>query len=101
MSREDSVTKITHEIDMDDEGSETDPGKIPVLRAIRLKCLDCSADARKEVELCPVANCPLHPFRFGKNPFRRKRNIDPEKQREILEKAWAAKMKKKTAREAA
>lgn len=38
------------------------------LRAIRLKCLDCSGDSRKEVELCPVSRCSLWPYRFGKIP---------------------------------
>lgn len=38
------------------------------LRAIRSKCLDCSCGRAKEVELCPVTNCGLWPFRFGKRP---------------------------------
>lgn len=40
------------------------------MRAIRLKCMDCSGQLRKEVEFCPVKHCPLYPYRFGKNPFR-------------------------------
>lgn len=38
------------------------------LKAIRLKCLDCSADSAKEVQLCPIEDCPLWPYRFGKRP---------------------------------
>lgn len=38
------------------------------LRTIRLKCMDCSGDCRKEVELCPVSRCSLWPYRFGKIP---------------------------------
>jgi len=38
------------------------------LPAIRLKCLDCMCDSTKEVELCPVKECSLWPFRFGKRP---------------------------------
>ena len=38
------------------------------VRAIRKKCLDCSANERKEVELCPIRHCPLFPFRFGMMP---------------------------------
>lgn len=41
------------------------------LKAIRAKCLDCVYNAQ-EVKLCVSVNCALHPFRFGKNPFRAK-----------------------------
>ena len=42
------------------------------LKAIRLKCLDCS-ETRKDVTECPcngVASplCNLYPYRFGKRP---------------------------------
>lgn len=50
--------------------------RITSLKAIRLKCLDCSNGSSNEVKLCPVADCPLHEFRLGKNPYtRRKGNI--------------------------
>lgn len=42
--------------------------KMTPLEAIRAKCLDCVYDAG-EVKLCPCTSCPLHAFRFGKNPF--------------------------------
>lgn len=38
------------------------------VKAIRKKCLDCSGDSRKEVRGCVISDCPLHPFRMGKNP---------------------------------
>ena len=38
------------------------------LAAIRLKCLDCTCDSHKEVELCPIKDCTLWPFRFGVRP---------------------------------
>lgn len=38
------------------------------MKAIRAKCLDCCCGQYKEVELCPCSDCPLYPFRFGKNP---------------------------------
>ena len=41
------------------------------LKSIRLKCLDCSGGLRKEVKLCPIKDCPLYPFRMGKNPNRK------------------------------
>ena len=38
------------------------------LKAIRLKCLDCSCNSIKEVKLCVIPDCALYPYRFGKNP---------------------------------
>ena len=38
------------------------------IKAIRVKCLDCCCGSAKEVELCPIPNCSLYPYRFGKNP---------------------------------
>lgn len=37
------------------------------MKAIRAKCLDCCENSR-EVKLCPVEDCPLYMYRFGKNP---------------------------------
>lgn len=42
--------------------------KISPMKAIRLKCLDCSCGSSNEVKLCTVTRCPLYPFREGKNP---------------------------------
>ena len=38
------------------------------VKAIRKHCLEC-AGSSKEVTLCPIQECPLYPFRYGKNPF--------------------------------
>lgn len=40
--------------------------------AIRAKCVECSGGSLKEVQLCPVTECALHPFRMGLNPFNKK-----------------------------
>lgn len=53
------------------------------MRAIRLKCYDCSAYQSNEVRECPVTNCPLYPFRLGKNPFRRK--LTEDEKRELID----------------
>lgn len=37
-------------------------------KAIRAKCLECCCGNVHEVRLCPCSDCPLYPFRFGKNP---------------------------------
>ena len=47
--------------------------KVTPLKAIRLKCLDCSNNSSGEVKFCPIEDCPLYAFRFGKNPYRKKR----------------------------
>lgn len=41
------------------------------LKAIRAKCVDCSGGHFKEVRGCPVEDCALWLFRFGKNPARK------------------------------
>jgi len=66
---------------------------MPVLSAIRAKCLDCSSDAPSEVRRCTVVGCPLWPFRMGTNPFRAEREMSEEQRAaaaERLAKARAA-----------
>lgn len=41
------------------------------MRAIRAKCLNCCAGSVREIRLCPVTGCPLHPYRMGHNPARK------------------------------
>lgn len=52
-------------------------------KAIRLKCLDCSSGSAKEVATCVCSDCPLYPFRFGKNPMRAKRVLSDD-QRKVM-----------------
>ena len=44
------------------------------VKAIRLKCIDCSGGVLNEVKNCVVKNCPLYLFRLGKNPNYTKQN---------------------------
>lgn len=46
--------------------------KTELLRVIRTKCMDCCCGSYNEVILCTAENCPLHPFRQGKDPYKRK-----------------------------
>ena len=48
------------------------------IKAIRAKCIDCCGFQTKEVRLCTAVNCPLHPFRMGKNPYRKVREMSDE-----------------------
>ena len=58
--------------------------KIPSpLKAIRLKCMECSNYSAYEVKHCPIQDCNLYAFRLGKNPNIKKRMLTPE-QRETL-----------------
>lgn len=40
------------------------------LKAIRAKCLECSGGKPSVVRNCDSVSCPLHSFRFAKNPAR-------------------------------
>ena len=60
------------------------------MKAIRLKCLDCCCRSAHEVNLCNLEKCPLHPYRFGKNPYRKKIEYT-EEQREMLKQRFLKK----------
>ena len=67
--------------------------KNPV-KAIRAFCLECCGGSSAEVRECTSSNCPLKPFRLGKNPYRSKREMTEEQKaaaRERLQKAREAK----------
>lgn len=53
------------------------------VKAIRAKCLDCCCGNAAEVNLCSCKDCSLYPFRFGKNPYRKTRELS-EAQRAAL-----------------
>ena len=53
------------------------------VKAIREKCLDCCCGSYLEVEKCTAERCPIFPFRFGKNPFRQKREMTEEQRNAI------------------
>ena len=74
------IDTIKTEEEFDREVSEN----TNVLRAIKLKCLDCSTYNINEIKECSVKNCPLYPFRLGKNPFR-KREISEEERTKLSE----------------
>jgi hypothetical protein len=49
------------------------------LKAIRAYCLHCMGMSRDAVAECWTVTCPVHPFRFGRNPNHRRRLSDEEK----------------------
>ena len=62
------------------------------IKAIRAKCLDCCCNNSSEVRLCPASDCPLHPFRFGKNPYRTKREMTDEQRAAAAERLKRARV---------
>lgn len=63
------------------ENTEMEGEKITSpIKAIKEKCLDCCCDQREEVKLCPAKDCPLWPFRLGKNPYRTRNMTDEQKE---------------------
>ena len=66
------------------------------MKAIRAKCLDCCIGQREEVKLCPAKDCPLYPFRLGKNPNRKARNFTEEQRKAAAERLKKAREAKKS-----
>lgn len=63
------------------------------IKAIRAKCLDCCCWSYKEVDLCPATQCPLHPFRFGKNPYRKEMGEEQKEKARVRMTEYQAKKK--------
>jgi len=62
--------------------------KITPLKAIRAKCLDCSAGQPSEVRKCSMEDCSLFFYRFGRNPeLQGKRKGNSEALRKYREEA--------------
>ena len=55
-----------------------------LMKAVRAKCLDCCGGNKSVIPVCGIPNCPLYPFRLGKNPFR-KREISEEERTKLSE----------------
>lgn len=69
------------------------------LKAIREKCIDCCAGQVGEVRLCTAEDCPLWPFRFGKNPFSGRREMTDEEKEAASERLKKAREAKKMMKE--
>lgn len=73
---EEDMDELFDEYNEDEVDSDKEEIKSP-LKAIRAFCIDCMGGQVREVKLCPSQICPLHAFRMGKNPYR-KRELSPE-----------------------
>lgn len=77
----------------DVEEIQKDKPKNP-LSAIRSMCLTCMEGSYKRVDECGTKNCPIHHFRFGKNPFRKGRELSPERKAQLAENLKKARAKR-------
>tara|TARA_Y100000310_G_scaffold339951_2_gene434234 strand:+ start:824 stop:1057 length:234 start_codon:yes stop_codon:yes gene_type:complete len=57
---------------------------ITPIKAIRHYYIECSGGSMKEVELCPIKRCELFAYRFGKNPFTKKRALSPTHKAKVM-----------------
>ena len=77
----------------DVEEIQKDKPKNP-LSAIRANCLICMEGSHKRVTECGTKDCPCHHFRFGKNPFRKGRELSPERKAQLAENLKKARAKR-------
>jgi len=56
------------------------------IKAMRKKCIDCTAGSHKEIRLCTIVECAIYPYRFGRRPNKatldtikgfREENVEP------------------------
>lgn len=64
---------------LDDNDHLEGHSKKPLLKVIREKCMDCCVGQPSEVRLCHLTECPLWPYRMGKNPFHGRTMTDEQK----------------------
>ena len=62
------------------------------VKAIRAYCIDCS-QSTSEVAKCVIPDCPLFPFRMGKNPFRTHRTLSEDQRAALRERLTVARSK--------
>lgn len=57
---------------------------MPVLKAIRAKCLQCCCGSHGVVRHCIVTTCPLWTSRMGSKPWRSKKVLSPEQRKRLI-----------------
>ena len=64
------------------------------LKAIRANCLQCVGGSAYEVRTCTAKNYYLFPFRFGKNPYTKKREMTEEQRAEAADRLRKARARR-------
>ena len=80
--------------------NDSEKATLTPIKAIRAKCLDCSAGLKSEVKHCPMHACPLYPFRMGHNPRIGRRELSDEQREALRERMKAGREKRKEAKNA-
>jgi len=60
----------------------------PSVKIVRRSCLECMGGSRKLVKNCGESDCPVHPFRMGRNPnYTQNRNREQGDDKNLFESA--------------
>ena len=57
-----------HPLERKTNGAEFHQKAGTALKAMRLRCVDCSGGSQVAANACAASDCDLHPFRKGRNP---------------------------------
>jgi len=66
-----------------------------ILASVRIYCLACCGGSGAEVVACPSAECPLYPYRTGRNTLRAVREMTEEQRTAAAERLAAARVARK------
>ncbi|MGB4405572.1 MAG: hypothetical protein WBI82_01770 [Sphaerochaeta sp.] len=77
------MNKKLPDLDIQEQSQARTSKKTSPIKVIRNHCLTCCCGSTKEVKLCPAIECDLHPYRFGKNPFRKPRVLTETQRQEM------------------
>ena len=84
---------VKHRVQVNE--TETEERDLTPTKAIRLKCLECSAWAASEVKDCNIRDCALYPFRLGKTG--NTLNLSDEQRQSLRDRLAKARAKRKQA----
>lgn len=59
--------------------------KVTPMKAIRLKCLQCTCGQFQEVRECTIKDCALYPYRMGRRPKKEECTVKANDEIEIKE----------------
>ena len=59
--------------------------KTTLLKIINAKCMECTCGQKKEVDLCHIKDCPLWPYRLGKDPDQPNRKLTDSQKKKMAE----------------
>jgi len=65
------------------------------IQAIKAYCIGCMGGDKTEVKLCPCSDCELHPFRLGRNPNYKGRELTDEEREKRAEQMREMQRKRK------